>query len=240
MLQMLAQQKAQVDAIYVCQHAPDADCLCRKPKPGLLHQAAKDLDIDLSRSYVVGDRFKDLQLAANVGAKGILVLTGYGRGELEYYQGEQAGGTSLYCHRPAGCCRLDPQGCGGLKRRVTACAGPNSPHQTERPGRRYSDLAHPGGHPRRLSGRRNFLAGGGGRRPCPGLSSGPGPPPGFPAPDVAGSLAPASRTADCLAAVPAPGAPSAPPTIRSRHRSAGSGQKRLLDFFGPQPPQDRL
>ena len=89
MRQLLAQQKAQLDAIYVCQHAPDADCLCRKPNPGLLHQAARDLDIDLTRSYVVGDRFKDIQLAANVGAKGILVLTGYGRGELEYYEGER-------------------------------------------------------------------------------------------------------------------------------------------------------
>ena len=89
MLQMLAQQKASINAIYICQHAPDENCLCRKPKPGLLHQAAKDLNIDLERSYVVGDRFNDIHLAANVGAKGILVLTGYGRGELEYYQGER-------------------------------------------------------------------------------------------------------------------------------------------------------
>ena len=89
MLQLLTQQKARIDAIYVCQHAPEENCSCRKPKPGLLHQAAQDLGIDLSRSYVVGDRFKDLELAANVGAKGILVLTGYGRGELEYYQGDR-------------------------------------------------------------------------------------------------------------------------------------------------------
>ena len=89
MQQMLAQQQAHVDAIYVCQHAPDTDCLCRKPQPGLLHQAAEDFDIDLTRSYVVGDRFKDIHLAANVGAKGILVLTGYGKGELEYYEGER-------------------------------------------------------------------------------------------------------------------------------------------------------
>lgn len=89
MQQLLAQQQARVDAIYVCQHAPDADCPCRKPQPGLLHQAAKDWDIDLGRSYVVGDRFKDIQLAARVGARGILVLTGYGRGELEYYEGER-------------------------------------------------------------------------------------------------------------------------------------------------------
>lgn len=84
---LLAAQGAFVDAIYVCQHGPEAGCACRKPKPGLLYQAAQDLDIDLTRSYVVGDRFNDVQLAANVGAQGILVLTGYGRGEVENYQG---------------------------------------------------------------------------------------------------------------------------------------------------------
>jgi D-glycero-D-manno-heptose 1,7-bisphosphate phosphatase len=89
MLELLAQKGARVDAIYVCQHAPDAGCPCRKPRPGLLHQAAADLQLDLGRSYVVGDRFNDIQVAANVGAKGILVLTGYGRGELENYQGER-------------------------------------------------------------------------------------------------------------------------------------------------------
>lgn len=85
----LAQEGARLDAIYVCQHGPEADCSCRKPRPGLLQQAARDLGLDLARSYVVGDRFNDIQLAANVGAKGILVLTGYGRGELENYQGER-------------------------------------------------------------------------------------------------------------------------------------------------------
>ncbi len=89
MMELLEQQGARVDAIYVCQHAPDEGCSCRKPRPGLLHQAAQELQIDLNRSYVVGDRFNDIQLAANVGAKGILVLTGYGRGELENFQGER-------------------------------------------------------------------------------------------------------------------------------------------------------
>jgi D-glycero-D-manno-heptose 1,7-bisphosphate phosphatase len=89
MQELLAQQQARVDAIYICQHAPDAGCACRKPQPGLLHQAAAALDLDLSRSYMVGDRFNDLQVAARVGAKGILVLTGYGRGEVENYQGER-------------------------------------------------------------------------------------------------------------------------------------------------------
>lgn len=77
------------DAIYVCTHAPEENCPCRKPKPGLLLQAAAELDLDLRRSYFVGDRFNDLETAARVGAKGILVLTGYGRGELENYQGEK-------------------------------------------------------------------------------------------------------------------------------------------------------
>jgi D-glycero-D-manno-heptose 1,7-bisphosphate phosphatase len=89
MLELLAEQEARVDGIYVCQHAPDEGCACRKPRQGLLHQAAAALDLDLPRSYVVGDRFNDIHLAANVGARGILVLTGYGRGELENYQGER-------------------------------------------------------------------------------------------------------------------------------------------------------
>lgn len=89
MQELLARQQARVDAIYVCQHAPDEGCACRKPQPGLLLRAAQDLHLDLPRSYVVGDRFNDLHLAGRVGAKGILVLTGYGQGELENYQGER-------------------------------------------------------------------------------------------------------------------------------------------------------
>jgi D-glycero-D-manno-heptose 1,7-bisphosphate phosphatase len=80
-----------LDAIYYCPHHPQAnvvayrkDCPCRKPKPGLVYKAQADFDIDLTQSYVVGDRFKDIELAYNVGAKGILVLTGYGKGELKY------------------------------------------------------------------------------------------------------------------------------------------------------------
>ena len=52
--------------------------MCRKPKPGLVLQAADDLGIDLTRSYVVGDRWSDVALARNVGATGVLVQTGYG------------------------------------------------------------------------------------------------------------------------------------------------------------------
>ena len=53
-----------------------------------MEQAARDLDLDLSRSYLVGDRYSDIQTAANAGVKGILVLTGYGRGEYEHFHAQ--------------------------------------------------------------------------------------------------------------------------------------------------------
>jgi len=80
---LLAREGARLDAIYTCLHAPDASCDCRKPKPSLLLQAAAELGLDLSRSYLVGDRYMDIQTAANAGVQGILVLTGYGLGEYE-------------------------------------------------------------------------------------------------------------------------------------------------------------
>ena len=82
---------AYLDGLYVCAHHPTegeppyrAVCDCRKPKPGLLLRAASDLGLDLSRSFVVGDKIGDVELAHRVGAKGILVLTGYGLGERDF------------------------------------------------------------------------------------------------------------------------------------------------------------
>ena len=82
---------ARLDAVYFCPHHPTAgeepyrqDCDCRKPRPGLLHRAARELGADLGRSYVIGDRKGDLELAWSVGATGVMVKTGYGRGELEH------------------------------------------------------------------------------------------------------------------------------------------------------------
>jgi D-glycero-D-manno-heptose 1,7-bisphosphate phosphatase len=87
--QLLAAEGAHLDGIYTCLHGPADDCACRKPQPTLMEQAARDLNLDLSRSYVVGDRYNDIETAANAGAKGILVLTGYGRGEYEYLRAAQ-------------------------------------------------------------------------------------------------------------------------------------------------------
>ena len=82
---------ATLDAIYYCAHHPSVgealyrlDCDCRKPKPGLLFRAARDYDIDLANSWMVGDRYSDIELAANAGVKSALVLSGYGRGEWEH------------------------------------------------------------------------------------------------------------------------------------------------------------
>lgn len=87
--QLLAAGGAHLDGIYTCLHGPADGCACRKPRPALMEQAARDLDLDLSRSYLVGDRYSDIQTAANAGAQGILVLTGYGRGEYEYVRETQ-------------------------------------------------------------------------------------------------------------------------------------------------------
>ncbi len=91
MEELLAADGAKLDGIYYCPHHPTAgeppyraDCDCRKPKPGLLLRAAGDLNLDIPSSYMIGDKFSDVELAQTAGCKGILVLTGYGRGEWEY------------------------------------------------------------------------------------------------------------------------------------------------------------
>ncbi len=83
---------ARLDGVYYCPHHPSVgappyrlDCDCRKPRPGLLLRAARQLGLDLAGSWVVGDRKGDMELAWAVGARGALVKTGYGLGELTYH-----------------------------------------------------------------------------------------------------------------------------------------------------------
>ncbi|HEY5152905.1 MAG TPA: HAD-IIIA family hydrolase, partial [Candidatus Saccharimonadales bacterium] len=61
---------------YVCPHRPEDNCECRKPKPLMILQAAKEFDIDLSASYMMGDRQSDIMTGVNAGTKTILVQTG--------------------------------------------------------------------------------------------------------------------------------------------------------------------
>lgn len=86
----LNERSAHIDGFYYCPHHPTdgngiyrQKCNCRKPAPGMLMQAAEELDIDLAHSYFVGDRFIDMETAKKVGAKGVLVMTGYGEDLLQ-------------------------------------------------------------------------------------------------------------------------------------------------------------
>ncbi len=91
----LAAGGARLDGFFVCTHHPNAGCPCRKPRPELIERAARELDLDLKRSYLIGDRYTDMETAANAGVKGILVLTGYGRGEFEFLR-EKAPAQPVY------------------------------------------------------------------------------------------------------------------------------------------------
>ena len=79
---------AHVDGFYYCPHHPRGivetlriPCDCRKPKPGLLHCAAVDLDLDLTGSFTIGDRWHDVEAGHAAGTQTILVRTGYGRSQ---------------------------------------------------------------------------------------------------------------------------------------------------------------
>ena len=81
----LRRHNASVDAVYYCPHHPTdgfgpykVNCECRKPKPGMLKRAAAELDIDLSQSFIVGDKLTDLEAGRSVGCSMVLVRTGYG------------------------------------------------------------------------------------------------------------------------------------------------------------------
>lgn len=82
--QLLLMADARIDAWYYCPHHPagqhpyNLDCDCRKPRTGMLEQAAQDLGIDLSRSWMVGDKQVDVEAGIAAGCRPLLVLTGYG------------------------------------------------------------------------------------------------------------------------------------------------------------------
>jgi len=87
----LKEEEAVIDGIFFCPHYPrgivpdyTCECDCRKPKTGLIDQACESFDIDMSRSYMIGDRHLDIELAHRLDLSGIMVKTGYGMGEIEY------------------------------------------------------------------------------------------------------------------------------------------------------------
>ena len=80
MLKELAEQGARIDGVYYCPHHPDDNCECRKPKTALFQQAAKDFNLDLKTSWVVGDSWRDIEAGRRIGTKTILVKSGPSRG----------------------------------------------------------------------------------------------------------------------------------------------------------------
>lgn len=76
----LKEHGTSIDGFYHCPHHPDfsEECACRKPMPGMINKAIQDFDIDKDRSWLVGDKFSDIQAGSSAGVKSILVLTGYG------------------------------------------------------------------------------------------------------------------------------------------------------------------
>lgn len=81
MQQELGQQGASLDGIYYCPHGAADGCECRKPGTGMLQRAAREHCLDLCRSFVVGDRFLDMEMAFRAGCEAVYVRTGWGIGE---------------------------------------------------------------------------------------------------------------------------------------------------------------
>lgn len=81
MVKLLAQHDIQLDGAYYCQHGPDAGCDCRKPAPGMLLAASRELDVRLDGSIMIGDKLTDVQAGRAAGCKTALLGTSTHRGE---------------------------------------------------------------------------------------------------------------------------------------------------------------
>ncbi|MBD3387539.1 MAG: D-glycero-beta-D-manno-heptose 1,7-bisphosphate 7-phosphatase [Candidatus Altiarchaeales archaeon] len=84
---MLAEVEAaggRIDAVYVCMHHPDEGCSCRKPGTGLVEMASETFNLDISRSWFVGDHTKDIKAGRDSGCRTVAVGTGYGGSDGSY------------------------------------------------------------------------------------------------------------------------------------------------------------
>jgi D-glycero-D-manno-heptose 1,7-bisphosphate phosphatase len=79
----LARNNADVTAVYFCPHGTEDNCDCRKPKPGMLHNASKAYDLDPTKSYMIDDAREGIEAGKRAGCKAILVLTGRGQDEIK-------------------------------------------------------------------------------------------------------------------------------------------------------------
>ena len=93
----LTKKGCRVDGTFICPHAPEINCSCRKPMPGLLHQAAHSLQIELSQSIMIGDAWTDLQAGQAAGVERLaLVLTGRGLQQKDLPKPSEISGERIY------------------------------------------------------------------------------------------------------------------------------------------------
>ena len=91
MVARIQEAGGRVDRVFYCPHRPEERCGCRKPQPGLLLQAAQEMDLDLHGSFLIGDAESDIQAALAVGCRPVLVKTGRGLAHLGAIQSSYAG-----------------------------------------------------------------------------------------------------------------------------------------------------
>ena len=82
---LLSRRGVSIDGIFYCPHGPEANCICRKPKPGLLFQIAKKFKINLADTPLVGDNISDIQAAKMANAMPVLVRTGKGEYVMQHF-----------------------------------------------------------------------------------------------------------------------------------------------------------
>jgi len=83
LVDVIEESGGQIDGVYMCPHRPEEQCSCRKPRPGLILQAARELALDLQRSWMIGDAWSDLLAGKDAGIHGIIMVrTGRGTEQL--------------------------------------------------------------------------------------------------------------------------------------------------------------
>lgn len=82
---LLEKRGVSIDGFFYCPHGPEANCICRKPKPGMLFKIAKQFQIDLRQTPLVGDNISDIRAAKMANAKPVLVRTGKGEYVMQHF-----------------------------------------------------------------------------------------------------------------------------------------------------------
>ena len=101
LINLIREHGGPIDGVYMCPHKPEDGCSCRKPQPGLLLQAAKDLSLDLQRSWMIGDAWSDVQVGQSAGVRhSILLRTGRGPEQISRRGPEELAGYLIFDNLP--------------------------------------------------------------------------------------------------------------------------------------------